>query len=221
MFFASSCGQISSTPSPIPSAAANSNDATATAAVQEDAPEWIETQVSDLEVGAWLPAHWQADTTNGLSMVEHMGSIHNGQPSHGITMYIFVPDISEMLPDVDESENLAYKVLERVAASPEHVHGIQINPPRTFIWGTRDAAYYLYTYGDPAHEQFHGVVLAVTHDHEVVVISVMAPSSEASRIRGAIPQILHGLSIDKQRLSEAFPEVLPDPLVFPDVVEQS
>jgi len=219
--FASSCGQVISTSAPIPTADEQDDEATATGEVQEAIPRWIETQISDLEIGAWLPPHWQTDTSNGLSMVEHMGSIHNGQPSHGITMYIFVPDIGQMLPELDESDNLAYEVLARVADSPEHVHGIEISPPTAFTWGTRDAAYYLYTYGDPTHEQFHGVVLAVTHGQKVVGISVMAPSTESARIRNAIPQILHGMSIDKQHLSDDFPDILPDPLVFPDVVEQS
>ena len=221
LLFTTSCGQVTSPASPIPSADETTDAITQSDALQEETPRWIETQISDLEVGAWLPPKWQADTTNGLTMVEHMGSIHSGQPSRGITMYIFVPDIRDLISELDASDNLAYKVLERVAGSPEHVHGIEIGPPIAFTWGARDAAYYLYTYGGPDHEQFHGVVLAVTHGREVVAMSVMAPGTESARIRSAIPQILQGMSINKQHLSDAFPDILPDPLIFPDVVEQS
>ncbi|MCL4248237.1 MAG: hypothetical protein KJ065_08835 [Anaerolineae bacterium] len=222
LLLAPSCGQITSTATPVPSTTPDAAENPQTQPVQPDEPtKWVETQIGDFDIGAWIPANWEADTTNGLTVVEHMGSIGSGQPSSGITIYIFVPDISEFIPDTEASDNLAYEVLDHASGSPEHMQGVEISPTKAFNWGTHDAAYYLYAYGQGEHEGFHGMVLAVTHGREIIVINVMSPRTESARIRSVIPPILQGLSINHEHLSTSFPDALPDPLVFPDLVEQS
>ncbi|MCA9903056.1 MAG: hypothetical protein KC547_04290 [Anaerolineae bacterium] len=216
-----SCGQITPTASPVPSTTPDAAENPQTPAHTDEPAKWVETQIGNFDIGAWVPANWEADTTNGLTMVEHMGSIRSGRPSSGITIYIFVPDISEIVQDTETSDNLAYAMLEHVSGSPEHMQGVEISPTEAFNWGAHEAAYYLYTYGEGKHEGLHGMVLAVTHGREIIVINVMAPRAESARIRSVIPHILQGLSINHEHLSDASPDALPDPLVFPDFVEQS
>lgn len=221
LLLAPSCGQITPTATPVPSTTPDATESPQTQTATDESTKWVETQIGDFDIGAWIPAHWEADTTNGLTIVEHMGSIRSGRPSSGITIYIFVPDISEIVLGTETSDNLAYEVLEHVSGSPEHMQGVEISPTEAFSWGAHEAAYYLYSYGQGEHEGLHGMVLAVTHGREIIVINVMAPRTESSRIRSVIPQILQGLSINHEHLSASFPDALPDLLVFPDPVEQS
>jgi hypothetical protein len=182
-------------------------------ASSDSVPEWVETEISGVEVGMWLPPGWQADTVRGLSVVEHMGSIRTNEPARGIVLHVFVPDLDQLLPSVGDSDNLAYAALEQVASSPEHTNGAYISTPVAFEWKGYPAAYYLYT----THDRMHGLVLALTtaRQRAIVVTNVTASADDSERLPSVLPQILRDLHIDRQQLDDAFLAALPNPLMWP------
>ncbi len=208
------CAQAPTAPPPESSAIRNlENVSERSLAVSTTAPEWVETEIDGVQVGMWLPPGWQADTARGLSVVEHMGSIQANEPARGITLYVFVPNLDQLLTSPTESENLAYAALQRVAASPQHTEGARLSSPVAFEWKGHPAAYYLYT----THDRMHGLVLAVTTSRQqaIVVANVAAPADERERLRTMLPEILKDLHIDRQRIDDALLAALPDPLTFP------
>ena len=183
-------------------------------AASDSVPEWVETEVNGVEIGMWLPPGWQVDTLRGLSVVEHMGSIRTDEPARGIVLYVFVPDLDQLLPNVSESDNLAYAALEQVAASPEHTNGAHVSRPVAFEWKGYPAAYYLYT----TRDRMYGLVLALVaaRQRAIVVTNVTAPAEDIDRLRSVLPQMLKDLHIDRQQLDDTFLASLPDPLIWPD-----
>lgn len=178
-----------------------------------DSPRWVETEMSGVKIGAWLPVGWQADTTGGLTMVEHMGSLHSGEVATGITVRIFVPEVEALVADAGDHENLAFAVLESVAISPELTDGAQVSEPVAFRWNDHHAAYYLFA----APDDVDGLVvaLAMADEHKIVVANIAAPRAEMQRLQAVLPQLIGELQINRQRLNGEFISALPDPLVFP------
>jgi hypothetical protein len=170
--------------------------------------------MAGIEIGAWLPVGWQVDTTGGLMMVEHMGTLAGSETEMGITVRIFVPESAVLTNMRSEHENLAYAVLEYVAMSPELMGGARTTVPTPFVWNEHHAAYYLFDAPDAV--QGLVVALALVDSGKIVVVNITAPHSEAGRLRTVVPDLLGDLRVDRQRLNAEFLRHLPDPMIFPD-----
>jgi hypothetical protein len=175
-------------------------------------PRWIETEVDNIDVGMWLPVGWEADTTNGLTLVEHLSSIQRGIPVTGIIVYVFVPDLSSILSGDEQPENLAHAALDNVTHSPAHTGDAIVSEAVGFVWDRHHASYYLYSNEDGVC----GIVLAVAlNASQIVVVNVTAPTEESHRMRDMLPQILGDMELNETQFSESFISSLPDPLMFP------
>jgi hypothetical protein len=164
------------------------------------APEWVEASLQGIDVGVWLPAGWQYDDTGGLTLVEHMSSIHTGEPTHSIMVYFFVPALENLVDASEDHDNLAYAALHQVSLSPSLTGAAEVTPPVRLLWGEIDAAYYAYS----APQEVCGWVLAfaVPDETRILVANITAPRREVARLAEILPPMLSDLRINRQRLGE-------------------
>ncbi len=172
------------------------------------APVWIETVSSGISVGMWQHPGWEANTTNGIVLVETLN-----HASGGLVAYMFVPRLENSALEIAETEHGSYAldVLNAVVAnSNQNIHA---SAPTHFMWDGFDCAYYLLSGSDGVH----ALVLALTEPqtHQLVVFNVSAASSAAALIRSRLPDLLDGMSINGHTFSAEALDVLPDPLPFP------
>jgi hypothetical protein len=162
-----------------------------------------------------MPPGWQVDTTNGLMMVEHMTPLQGGEMSHGITFRVFVPDVDALISSEVAHENLAHAVLDAVTKRSNLTQGAHVSEPVAFDVDNHSAAYYLFASPD----DIYGLVLALAMDSErkIVVVNAAAPRSETERLRELLPVLLSDLRINRQRLTAALLEALPETWDFPAV----
>lgn len=173
---------------------------------------WLETEMNGVRIGMWRPDGWDTDVSDGLVLIEKAGD--------HMSIYVFVPHMSEFHLTGSGSANNALDMLNQVVKMPNYTgHDVKMTEPTAFHWDNHQAAYYLLSAGDGARM----LVLAVSvpNQQQVVVCTISMEVGETSQIRTALPYLLDGLMIEGTSLRGASLSVLPDPLPFPRYYQMS
>jgi len=179
------------------------------------APQWIQTEMNGVSIGCWQPPGWLIDTTDGLLLAEHTLSLATGEPSSGMMVYVFVPQVEHLDVVPEDTHNFALAVLSQIVTSPEHMGtDVAVSEPQEFQWGAHHAAYYLITSGDGYNMVVIGIALPDDHER-LVVINAAIPAAQSALLRPALPRILNDLMIDGVEMDVTALGGLPNPLDFP------
>lgn len=198
-------------PTVVPTATLESTEASTTAIPGS----LLEMDVNGVRVGIRVPLGWEMQTTNdGLLIAEHFGKMNSGHVVSGMQMHLFIYSVDDFdLPPDGPGINLAWLALNQIIARPSLIGKAQVSDPAGFEWDLHDAAYYLVNTGDG--NMMVVLAVAVKQPNRLVVCNIVSPVKKASLIRGLIPQMLSGLTLDGTRMDSKALTLLPDPLLFP------
>lgn len=164
------------------------------------------------------PANWESFTTEyGIVLGEQFGSVATGGELEGVMAYMFASPVSDFaLPTAEgpAAVNLAHIIQKQIVASEEYVGTARVSEPVPFRWDAFDASYYLLHDDSLA---INTMVIGVYLPESAVLLTctISAPASQAGRIRGLLPNLVRGMSINGHNMSADAILSLPDPLEFP------
>jgi len=171
-----------------------------------------------LQLSILVPDGWETFNTDaGIVLNEQVGSATLDQPLSGLLVHIFVPNISKFAFPESSDVNLAWAILKQVVSNPDYIGNAVVSDPVGFKWGQYDAAYYLLSNRDQTVTML--LALGMPERDNLVVCHVSVPDTQADRIRAVLPDLLSSLMIDGKLVNAAALRDLPDPLIFPEIVD--
>ncbi len=167
----------------------------------------------DVHLKILVPDGWETFNTDaGIVLNEQVGATS----IDGVLVHIFLPNMNDfMYPDTSDV-NLAWSILNQVVSNPDYIGNALVSDPVAFEWDAHDAAYYLLNNRDETVTML--LALGMPTQNSLVVCHVSAPNNQANRIRALLPELLKTLTLDGNLIDAEALESLPDPLVFPEVI---
>lgn len=170
----------------------------------------------DVELHVAVPDTWEAFQTDyGIILSEHAGSVATGGKLDGMLVYVFLPEVEEMLSSLTppSDTNIAQALLSQIVQRPNYVGNAAVSSPTPFQWNEYDAAYYTLNSGDGNLTML--MVVAPTAD-TIVAYNISIPEESVARIRRLLPQVLTSVQVNDIRLDgQSLDTHLPTSLDFP------